>query len=152
MNPALKMSIGVLAKQARCTVPTVRYYEEIGLLPAASRSDSGQRNYGPDAMGRLRFLRRCRDFGFSLDQVRGLVGLADEPQRPCAKVRDIASNHLVEVRRKLVELHALKKSLAGFVSSCDSACAGGPAVDCTILDDLSLSSDPAMLTAGPCCA
>ena len=130
------LSIGTVAKQTGCTVPTIRYYEEIGLLPPAARSESGQRHYGEATLRRLAFIRRCRDFGFSIEQVRELVGLVDEPERPCTEVRDIAALHLAEVRRKLVQLRELEASLDAFVCSCDSACAGGAAVDCTILDGL----------------
>jgi DNA-binding transcriptional MerR regulator len=132
------LSIGALARQTACTVPTIRYYEEIGLLPAAPRTEGGQRHYGEAAVRRLAFIRRCRDFGFSIDQVRELVGLVDQPERPCEEVRDIAAAHLAQVRSKLVELHALEASLSNFVVSCNSACAGGPATDCTILEDLAV--------------
>lgn len=141
---ASPLSIGTVAKQAGCTVPTIRYYEEIGLLPPAARTDSRQRHYGVATLRRLTFIRRCRDFGFSIEQVRELVGLVDQPDRPCTEVRDLAATHLTEVRRKLGELVALEASLAAFVCSCDSACAGGPAVDCTILEDLSLPALPVL--------
>ena len=130
------LSIGFVARQTGCTVPTIRYYEEIGLLAAAARSDTGRRHYDDNAVRRLTFIRRCRDFGFSIDQVRELVNLADEPQRPCVEVRDIAAVHLAEVRSKLAELQALEASLSNFVVSCGTACAGGAAVDCNILQDL----------------
>lgn len=130
------LSIGTVARRTGCTVPTIRYYEDIGLLPPAARTDGGQRHYGDAALRRLMFIRRCRDFGFSIEQVRELVGLVDQPDRPCTEVRDIAAVHLAQVRRKLDELKALEASLQGFVGSCDSACTGGPAVDCTILEDL----------------
>jgi Cu(I)-responsive transcriptional regulator len=147
------LSIGFVARQTGCTVPTIRYYEEIGLLAAAARSDAGQRTYDERAVRRLTFIRRCRDFGFSIEQVRELVGLADEPQRPCIEVRDIASAHLGEVRKKLDELQALETSLSAFVVSCNTACAGGAAVDCTILEDLAQASDADRTTANaPCCA
>jgi DNA-binding transcriptional MerR regulator len=146
------LSIGFVARQTGCTVPTIRYYEEIGLLAAAARSDAGQRAYDETAVRRLTFIRRCRDFGFSIDQVRELVGLVDEPQRPCIEVRDIASVHLVEVRRKLAELRALEAGLSAFVVSCNTACAGGAAVDCTILEDLAHRNDTArIVTTEPCC-
>ena len=94
----------------------------------------------------------ARGRGVSLDQVRELVGLVDQPDRPCIEVRDIASVHLTEVRRKLLELQELERSLAGFVSSCDSACAGGAAFDCTILEDLAFPADRAeVLQRGGCC-
>ena len=146
------ISIGVLAQQTGCTVPTIRYYEEIGLLPTGPRTEAGRRLYREPEVKRLTFIRRCRDFGFSIDQVRELVGLVDEPQRPCVEVRAIASGHLAEVRKKLAELQALESSLSAFVVSCDTACAGGPSVDCTILEDLAHPADAARLVAAsPCC-
>ena len=145
--------IGAVAKQTGCTVPTIRYYEEIGLLPPAARTESGQRNYGEAALRRLMFIRRCRDFGFSIDQVRELVGLVDEPDRPCIEIREIAALHLAEVRSKLDQLRELETSLETFVCSCDAACAGGKAVDCTILEDLALPAEkPHRTKATGCCA
>ncbi|MBI3369423.1 MAG: helix-turn-helix domain-containing protein [Burkholderiales bacterium] len=138
MNVAPPLSIGALARQTGCSVPTVRYYEEIGLLPAAPRTGGGQRHYGPSAVRRLSFIRRCRDFGFSIEQVRELVGLVDQPDRPCMEVRDIAAVHLAQVRAKLAELRALESGLARFVDSCNAACCGGAVVDCAILEDLAL--------------
>ncbi|HET7795979.1 MAG TPA: helix-turn-helix domain-containing protein [Rhizobacter sp.] len=147
-----RLSIGLVARQTGCTVPTIRYYEEIGLLPPASRTEAGQRHYDEGTIRRLAFIRRCRDFGFSIEQVRELVGLVDQPDRPCAEVRDIAASHLVQVRSKLDELRALEAGLSAFVCSCDSACAGGPAVDCTILEGLALPDDPARIgRSGACC-
>lgn len=146
------ISIGVLARQTGCTVPTIRYYEEIGLLPPGPRSEAGRRLYGAPAVKRLTFIRRCRDFGFSIEQVRELTGLVDEPERPCVEVRDVASGHLAEVRKKLTELHALEASLSAFVVSCDTACAGGPSVDCAILEDLAKPLGmTGVLAANPCC-
>ena len=136
MSPSASLSIGVLARQTGCTVPTIRYYEEIGLLPAGPRTDAGRRVYSGATVRRLTFIRRCRDFGFSLEQVRELVGLVDEPDRPCTEVRDVAARHLAQLRERLAELQALERSMSSFVSSCDMACAGGAAVDCTILEDL----------------
>jgi DNA-binding transcriptional MerR regulator len=146
------ISIGVLAQQTGCTVPTIRYYEEIGLLPTGLRTEAGRRLYGAPTVKRLTFIRRCRDFGFSIDQVRELVGLVDEPQRPCVEVRDIAAVHLAEVRKKLADLQALEASLSAFVVSCDTACAGGPSIDCTILEDLAHPTEMARLVAvNRCC-
>ncbi len=146
-------SIGALAKRAGCSVPTVRYYEEIGLLPAAPRTEAGQRNYSEPTLRRLTFIRRCRDFGFSIDQVRELVSLVDQPGRPCVEVRDIAAGHLNAIRRKLGELKALENSLSAFVCSCDTACPGGATVDCTILEDLASPSDDTQAAprANACC-
>ena len=147
-----RLSIGLVARRTGATVPTVRYYEEIGLLPAASRTASGQRSYDEATVRRLVFIRRCRDFGFSIEQVRELVGLVDEPDRPCVEVRDIAASHLQQVRRKLDELKALETSLSAIVCGCNVACAGGAAVDCTILEDLAVpGEDPARAPGTGCC-
>jgi DNA-binding transcriptional MerR regulator len=146
-----RFSIGLVARRTGATVPTVRYYEDIGLLPPAARTDAGQRSYDESTVRRLVFIRRSRDFGFSIEQVRELVGLVDAPDRPCAEARDIAAAHLAQVRQKLEELKALEVSLNAFVCGCDSACAGGPAVDCTILEDLALPSGQAQAARAACC-
>jgi DNA-binding transcriptional MerR regulator len=130
------LTIGALARDAGCTVPTIRYYEEIGLLPRASRSAGGQRLYAAADLRRLSFIRRCRDFGFSIEQIAEFVALVDAPQRDCTAARDLAQVHLDSVRRKLKELRALERSLKSYVDSCTAECAGGPASACVILDDL----------------
>jgi MerR family copper efflux transcriptional regulator len=153
MSSSGSLSIGSLARQAGCTVPTIRYYEEIGLLPAAPRSEAGQRLYGESALRRLSFIRSVRGFNFSIEQVRELVSLIDEPDRPCLEVRDIASVQLAQIQRKLGELQELEARLASFVNSCNNACAGGAAIDCTLLEDLSVpcaGTAPAMRRTGCC--
>jgi MerR family copper efflux transcriptional regulator len=146
----LPLSIGVVAQRAGCTVPTIRYYEEIGLLPTGPRTEAGRRVYGEATIRRLTFIRRCRDFGFSIDQIRELAGLVDDPDRLCVEVRDIAAKHFAHVRAKLPELQALERSMATFVCSCDAACAGGATLDCTILEDLSASVGQATSSAACC--
>jgi MerR family copper efflux transcriptional regulator len=157
MSAVLAHSIGAAAKQTGCSVPTIRYYEEVGLLPPAPRTEGNQRHYDQAAIRRLTFIRRCRDFGFTIEQVRELVGLVDQPNRDCVEVRDIAQAHLQEVQKKLAELQALEASLAAFVCSCNAACAGGPAADCTILADLAMpaaATQPGRPTAAArsCCS
>jgi DNA-binding transcriptional MerR regulator len=138
------LTIGALAKAAGVTTPTIRYYEGIGLLPAAGRTAAGQRVYDGSDVERLTFIRRCRDFGFSIEQVRLLAGLSISADRDCVEVRDVAKTHLGDVRGKLQELRALEKSLESFVSQCEEACAGGPGRDCVVFKDLANS-------AGTCC-
>ena len=151
MTTSPAFSIGVLARRTGCSVPTIRYYEEIGLLPSGPRTEAGRRVYGEAAVKRLGFIRRCRDFGFAIEQVRELVGLMDEPERPCMEVREVAARHLEQLRSKLAELQALETAMAAFVCSCDCACAGGATVDCSILEDLAASADQARLLATPGC-
>ncbi|WP_298930823.1 helix-turn-helix domain-containing protein [uncultured Ramlibacter sp.] len=157
MSAVLPLSIGAASRQSGCSVPTIRYYEEVGLLAAAARTDGNQRHYDDAAMRRLSFIRRCRDFGFSIEQVRGLLGLVDQPGRDCAEVRDIAQVQLQEVQTKLAQLQSLEASLAAFVNSCNTGCAGGPALACTILEDLTLPASagqqsPATRAARSCCS
>lgn len=132
----MALKIGALAELTGTNAPTIRYYEEIGLLPRADRREGGQRTYGVDDVKRLTFIRRCRDFGFPIEQVRDLAALMRDATRSCTDARDLAQRHLVVVRAKLVELRALERSIAGFVESCDAACVGGPGPDCVILEDL----------------
>lgn len=131
------LKIGSLAERTTTSASTIRYYEEIGLLRSADRQSGGQRVYGEADVKRLTFIRRCREFGFSIEQVRSLVALVQDPQSSCMHARDLAQQHLVAVRSKLSELKALERSMAAFVASCDVSCAGGPGPDCVILDDLS---------------
>ncbi len=135
------LSIGALAKAAGVTTPTMRYYEDIGLLPKPARSASGQRVYDESDVERVTFIRRCRDFGFSIDQVRLLSSLSISPDRDCAEVRDIAHEHLTDVRAKLAELKALEQDLAGFVDRCDAACSGGPSRECLVFEGITRSED-----------
>ena len=122
-----EMTIGKLAAATRCTIPTIRYYEEIGLLPKANRSMSKHRIYTYADLRRLTFIRRCRDFGFPIKQIRELVALVGAPEQDCTVARDVAEARLIEVGQRLKELRALERSLRRFVEDCSAQCAGGPA-------------------------
>ena len=130
------LKIGALAAQTGTNAPTIRYYESIGLLPRASRQEGGQRLYGAEDVRRLTFIRRCREFGFAVEQVRDLAGLVEDGARCCTEARDIAQAHLESVRAKLAELRALEREIAAFVERCDTACAGGPGPACVPLTEL----------------
>lgn len=130
------LKIGTLAERTGTTTPTIRYYESIGLLPPADRQEGGQRRYGPADVRRLTFIRRCREFGFPVDQVRTLAALVEDRDRCCTEARDIGHAHLDAVRAKLAELQALEQILSDFVRDCDSGCAGGPGPDCIPLTQL----------------
>ena len=144
-NPSAQLTIGALAQRTGLNVSAIRYYEEIGLIPAAMRRPSGHRVYSAAAQELLTLIRHCRDFGFSVEDTRALVSLASSEERDCADARAIAQVHLDAVRAKLGELQALERGLSRFVSACTEQCAGGPAPECTIFKDLAL--DDAALQA-----
>lgn len=133
---ATALRIGDLAKRTGTSTPTIRYYEQIGLLPQASRQTGSQRVYDDRDTLRLTFIRRCRDFGFSIEQVRLLTSLVQDRERSCNEARDLAQSHLLAIRRKLADLQQLETSIAAFVESCDRSCTGGPGPDCAIFEEL----------------
>ena len=112
------MRIGELAKRGRVPAETIRYYEKMALLPQPPRTASGYRAYGPEHLQRLVFLRRARELGFSIREVRELLQLARHPEQPCRNVNRLATAHLVAVRDKLRELNRLKRALDDLVESC----------------------------------
>lgn len=140
-------TIGALAKASGVTAPTIRFYEEIGLIPKARRTAAAQRYYEEPDLSRLTFIKQCRDFGFSIEQVRVLLDLSISRDRDCIETRDIAQAHLDEVRNKLVELRSLETRLAMFVKQCTDACAGGPGSECVIFKDMA-NSQPRFCCGG----
>lgn len=100
-----EMTIGQLAASTQCTIPTIRYYEDIELLPKANRRMNKHRIYGQTDLQRLTFIRRCRDFGFPIKQIRELMALVRSPERDCTAARDVAKVRLIEVGRNLKALH-----------------------------------------------
>jgi DNA-binding transcriptional MerR regulator len=133
---ASTLTIGALSAQTQCSVPTIRYYEQIGLLPPPQRASNGHRYYRDSDLKRLGFIKRCRDFGFPIEQVRGLAGLFEDGGRACVEVRDLAQEHLEQVRARMAELRLLEASLEACVSSCDAGCSGGTTRDCVIILDM----------------
>lgn len=126
--------IGDLARLTKTKVVTIRYYETIGLMPKPLRSGSGNyRLYGPAQLDRLRFIRRCRDLGFSLDQIRGLAALASDEARPCAEVDALTRTHLAEIEARIADLTALSDELRRVSQRCDG---GGMIAGCRILQAL----------------
>jgi DNA-binding transcriptional MerR regulator len=130
------VKIGELARRTRTNAPTIRYYEEIGLLPAPARREGGQRAYGESDDRRLTFIRQCREFGFPIEQVRSLVALTEDRDRSCTEARSIAQVHRDAVRNKFAELKRLERNLTDFIKRCDAMCSGGPGPDCVILRDM----------------
>ena len=128
----LDLSSGALARKAGVNIETIRYYEKIGLLPEPLRADNGYRVYGETGLKRLSFIRRCRELGFSLDEVRGLLGLVDGGDYTCAEVRDLSIVRLGDVRQKIRDLRKMERTLKEMVSQCD----GGLVPECPIVDRL----------------
>lgn len=111
-------SIGEAARASGIAVETIRYYERAGVAPPPPRSTSGRRVYGSEDIGRLAMIRRCRDLGFSLADIRILLALAADHPAACTEVKALAEGHLAEVRRKQRDLAALERGLAELVSGC----------------------------------
>ncbi|MFC3051903.1 MerR family transcriptional regulator [Kordiimonas pumila] len=124
-----KFMIGDLARQTDCKVQTVRYYEDIGLMPLAQRAENGRRMYDRNDLERLNFIRHSRDMGFTLDDIKAILALADQPDQPCDAVDHIARNHLKKVERKITSLQALQSELKRIVSHCE----GGTVANCQII-------------------
>lgn len=134
-----KLTIGKLAEATGTKVETIRWYEKVGLIASPPRTGGNYRAYSPGDLARLSFIRRARDLGFSLDQVRALLDLAGQRERDCGTVDVIASEHLAEVDRKLADLAALRRELARLISTCE----GGIVADCRILEALAPTSSRA---------
>jgi DNA-binding transcriptional MerR regulator len=126
------LTIGALAKRTGTKVQTIRYYEEIGLMPEAERTAGGQRRYGDAALDRLAFIRHARDLGFGLDAIRELLDLSDRPDRPCADVDAIARRHLSDVKRRIERLETLQLELNRMLTQCGE----GRVADCRVLEVL----------------
>jgi MerR family mercuric resistance operon transcriptional regulator len=126
------LSIGGLSKQSGVNIETIRYYEKIGVMPTPGRSAAGYRVYGADHLKRLSFVRRSRQLGFSLDEIRGLLHLVDGDVYTCAQVRDLTLDHLAEIRRKIADLKRLKRVMEEMAAQCS----GERAPECAIIDAL----------------
>jgi DNA-binding transcriptional MerR regulator len=128
----MNFSIGELAKHTGVKVPTIRYYEQIGLLPAPARTEGQQRRYHSAAMARLAFIKHSRELGFDLDAIRTLLALQDNPEQSCAVADRIAKARLVEVERRIISLTALKSELQRMIEEC--AC--GRISECRVIETL----------------
>jgi len=128
-------SIGGLALATGTKVETVRFYEKSGILAVPLRTSGNYRVYTADDVKRLGFIRRARELGFSLDQVRALLSLSDRPDQPCEAVDKIARERLEDVERKIADLRRLKRVLRGLIEQCGC----GTIADCRIVEALAPS-------------
>ena len=124
--------IGELAKRADTKVQTIRYYEDIGVMPKAIRAANNRRLYDETHLERLTFVRHSRELGFSLDDIRNLLELSDQPDRPCEEVDAIARAHLDSVESKIASLQVLQDELRRMINHCS----GGDVSDCRIIEVL----------------
>ncbi|MDM8164801.1 helix-turn-helix domain-containing protein [Roseovarius sp.] len=127
-------SIGELSRRTGVKVPTIRYYEEMGLIAAAGRTSGNQRRYGRDELEQLGFIRHARDLGFPLGAISSLIELQRHPDRTCQEASDIARAQLDDVRHKIARLRALETELGRIVDGCSGR---GAPQDCYVLASLS---------------
>lgn len=127
------MKIGDIAKMTGLKVETVRFYEGEGLIDAPRRSGGNYRVYNQSQLDRLSFIKRSRDLGFTLDQVRNLLRLADDPRGPCEQADAMATRHIEAVDRKLADLQALRSEIIKLAGNCDAT----TIADCRLIDALS---------------
>ena len=125
--------IGALAERTGVKVETIRYYEQVGLLPQPERSEGNQRRYGPRHVERLAFIKHARDLGFAVDAIRTLLKLSDNPAMACDEAHAISVAHLDEVRHKIARLRSLEKELERIAATCSG---GVAACDCAIIEAL----------------
>jgi MerR family mercuric resistance operon transcriptional regulator len=125
-------SIGEVSELAAVNIETIRYYERIKMLPAPPRTSGGRRIYDATHLRLLAFIRRSRELGFTLDEIRALIRLGSPEKASCRQVRDIASHHVDDIRAKIADLRKLERLLAKTVAQCT----GTTAPDCPVLDIL----------------
>lgn len=126
------LAIGAVSGLAGVKVPTIRYYEEIGLLPAPQRTDTNRRTYDGATVRRLKFIRHARELGFEVDAIRTLLELADQPARPCDEADVIARRHLGDIDDRIARLTALRAEIQAMVDQC----ARGSIAQCRVIEVL----------------
>lgn len=126
-------SIGDLSRRTGVKVPTIRYYEQMGLVAAPERSEGNQRRYSRQELERLAFIRHARDLGFAVEDIRALIELNGHPEQPCGHADKIAGEQLISVREKIAQLKRLETELERIASCCDGKTIG----DCYVIRALS---------------
>ena len=132
MNQTEEFSIGALSEHSDVNVETIRYYEKIGIMPAPARSANGYRIYGAKHARRLHFVRRGRELGFSLDELRDLLRLVDGHAYTCGEVHALTVQHLTDIRQKIADLRRLERVMSDMAAQCT----GDQVPDCPVIDAL----------------
>lgn len=128
----MNLPIGELSRLTGVKVPTIRFYEQIGLIESPPRTEGNQRRYGADEVRRLNFIRHARELGFEVDDIRELLDMSGKPQASCHQADSIARNHLEEIDRRIASLTVLRGELARMVDECHH----GRICDCRIIEVL----------------
>lgn len=128
----MNFAIGELSVRTGVKIPTIRYYEQIGLVAAPPRSEGGQRRYGETEVERLNFIRHARELGFEVEDIRELLAMNEQPQASCHQADSIAKAHLIEVDRRIASLQALRGELSRMIEECGH----GRVCDCRIIEAL----------------
>ena len=124
--------IGDISRKTGVNIETVRYYERIGIMPEPNRTEGGNRQYNHEQLKRLHFVKRSRELGFNLEEVRALLKLVDRKDFTCGEVHSMTVDHLATVKRKLADLRRLEKVLNSMASECSQ----GEVPNCPIIDEL----------------
>ena len=130
------LMIGDLARRTGTKVNTIRFYEEIGLMPEAARTSGGRRTYGEGQVRQLAFIRHARELGFSVDEIRSLIALSANPDQDCHEAGAIARRHLTSVEDRITRLIALREALSNASRSCE----GGRIADCRVMEAITTLS------------
>lgn len=127
-----EITIGMASKLTEIKIPTIRYYEEIGLISPRARTESNRRLYAETDLSRLRFIRHARELGFDIDAIRTMIDLQAHPEQSCSEIDQIANKHLVDVNRRIAGLQALKGELSRMIEGCNC----GRIDECRIIEVL----------------
>lgn len=128
----MSLSIGELSRASGVKVPTIRYYEQVGLMPAPRRTEGQQRRYGEAEVSRLNFIRHARELGFEIEAIRELLAMSGNPDQSCTEADAIARRHLAEVERRIGQLVALREELRRMVDECSH----GRVAECRVIQVL----------------
>lgn len=139
ITPSRGISIGQVSRATEVNIETIRYYERIGILPKPARTQGRHRHYETSHVGRLKFIKRSRTLGFSLEEIRGLLHLVDGAEFTCTEVNEIAVAHLSDIRAKITDLRRMEKVLQQMTAQC----ALGEVPGCPIIDALGGGTAPA---------
>lgn len=133
----MNIAIGELARRTGVKVPTIRFYEQIGLIAAPPRTEGNQRRYGKTEVDRLNFIRHARELGFEVEDIRELLAMTATPQASCHQADSIAKNHLSEIDRRIASLTALRGEMVRMIEECGH----GRVCDCRIIEVLANHSE-----------